>query len=66
MLYGDQFEAGDARQVRTEASVLAAIHIEQPADAGLSQIGIDEQRLIAKLRQGHSEVGGRGSLAFAR
>src|SRR5882762_1579917 len=66
MLNGDEVEAGNSGEERTEAGVLAAAEAEEAADAGLAQIGVDEQGAIAELGESHGKIGGGGGFALAR
>ena len=62
---GNEIEAGNARQVRTQTRIRSTAKIEEAPDSGLAKIGIDENGLIAKLSKSHSEICGRGGFAFA-
>ena len=66
MRHCDQIQAGNAREVGTEASVLSLTEGERPANAGFSEVGVDEQRFISELGQGDGQVCGRGRLTLAR
>ncbi len=66
VLDGDEVEAGNSGEEGTEAGVLAAAEAEEAADAGLAQIGIDEQGAIAELGESDSKIGGGSGLALAR
>jgi len=63
VLDGDEVEAGNSGEEGTEAGVLAAAEAEEAADAGLAQIGIDEQGAIAELGESDSKIGGGSGLA---
>src|SRR4029077_13977884 len=66
MLDGDEIKTGNSGEVRAQASILSAAQIEETSDAGLAQVGINQQSAVAKLRESHGKIGGSGGFAFAR
>src|SRR5438105_3320390 len=66
MLDGNEVESGNAGEIGTEAGIFAATEIEEASDTGLAEIGVDQQGLVAKLRECDSEICRGGGLALAR
>src|SRR5277367_3767644 len=62
---GNEVETRDAREIGTEACILVAAEVEQTADAGLAQVGVNEHGLIAELGESDGQVCSSGGLAFA-
>src|SRR5258708_9978678 len=66
MVNGNEIQTGNAGEVRAKAGILSTAEVEEAADAGLAQIGVDEQGAVAKLRESDGEIGGCSGFAFAR
>src|SRR5258708_3244497 len=66
MVNGNEIQTGNAGEVRAKSGILSAAEVEEAADAGLAQIGVDEQGAVAKLRESDGKIGGCGGFAFAR
>jgi hypothetical protein len=54
MLDGDKIKTGNSGKVRAQAGILSTAQIEEAANTGLTQVGVNEQSAVAKLRECHS------------
>ncbi len=65
MRYGNKIQCRNTGKIRTEAGEFAIPHVEQAADARLSQVGVDKHGAVSKLRQCDGQISRGGGLAFA-
>src|SRR5260370_40987666 len=63
---GDQVQGRDAGQIGTQTGVLAVNEAQRAIDAGFAQVGVDQKRLVTKLRERYRQVYRRGRLPLAR
>src|SRR5258708_38734175 len=66
MLDSDKVKTGNSRKVGGQPGILSAAQIEEASDAGLAQVGVNEQSAVAKLCESHGKIGGCGGFAFTR